>query len=290
MNLRISVSTLLVFIFIGCVSADKSNELVMVNGNDQGLVLSVEERTAFSTDNLVMLEFSMRNTSEDFLRFKDIKIDFPSEIEDQVFIVVGQDLMNWSEGIKNKVSLEQYNRSMVFAGISAVGGVTAVMSNDPKVQQLGIGALMAGSGAISIDQFLIYRDQLKGSKFADMRGLIPESHILFSPVSIPPGLFLNRFAVFQMKKDTRPFFHSLSIKVLDEKDEWSEFKAVFNPRLKSKVSESTHIQDLQTACLATGDSFRFKGKQLTCWQQCEKYYRGYDLRECRKAFKQKYQL
>lgn len=238
-----------------------------------------------------MIEFSLRNETEEFLRYDEVVLELADDIKDDVKIVVGQDLVNWSEGIKNKVAIDQYNTRLILTGISALGAAAAVASTDQNVQNMGLGAFVLGAGAISLNDFQDYRDRLRGTKFADLRGLVPETHILAGPISVPPGLFLNRFAVFQMKKDVREKFHTLKVNLTNQKSEKISFEGTFNHRLKKQQMDELSMTEKLAAdgkwCFGEGDELRVKGRKILCYGDCKTHFSGWDLKDCRKRVEER---
>lgn len=191
-----------IFLVSGCASKHKTHMSKQTGATvDDAIKVSVEKNTEMSTRNFVVLEFTIENTGNDYRRYESIDIELPTKIKNQVKVVVGQDLVNWSEGIKNKIELEDFNRRTFIAGMTAVAGASAALSKDVNYAKVAGGVAAAGYGTLAVDRFLEVRNAVKNSDKYDLRGLIPQNHILSTPVSVPPNLFLKRFAVMYIDKN-----------------------------------------------------------------------------------------
>ena len=178
---KLGLAFALVFV-VGCVSAHKENVSVQKGATQDGQVkVSVEQNEEMSTSNFVVLEFTIENTGDDYKRYKSIDLVLPEKLKKDVRVVVGQDLVNWSEGIKNKTELERYNRAMVLSSITAVAGASAALSNDAQYQKIAGGIAVAGAGTMAVDDFMRIRNSIADLSVFHLFGQV--SHVILYLVS-----------------------------------------------------------------------------------------------------------
>lgn len=283
--------TLFIALFItGCVSAHKDHMTQSLDqSGDPDFKVSVEKNDTLSTKNFVVLEFTLENKGDNFKRYESIDLDIPKKLNNDVKVVVGKDLANWAEGIRNKIELDTYNRAMIMSGVVALGAVTAVASKDPNVSIGAASVAAAGSGIITVDRFQQIRNSVKDSPKSDLRGLIPENHILYTPVSVPPNLFLKRFAVFHVTSEAAYNFRTLNLSFNTKKSANGEEKP---QRLMARFRDKTSTMDLRTSrgyikCQAPGEVMEFRGFKISCLEQCENLH-PFNQKQCKDRYRMKY--
>ena len=264
---------------VSCMSAHKANYSQQTgDSKDRDLVVSVEQNSRMSTNNFVVLEYTLENKGSDFKRFDSITIDLDPKMKDQVQIVVGQDLVSWSEGIKNKIQLDNYNYQTFMAGVTALAATAAVMSDDPQFQQASLGVTAAGAGILAIDDFARIQEQVRDVTKSDSRGLIPQSHVLSSPVSLPPNLFLKRFAVFYVKSAAKDQFHKMTLN-LSAQGKKTSFVAKFKDPAKAvSTLAACGKSDVQLA-----EPMFFRGYKIHCENNCLLLHE-FNRKSCRRNF------
>jgi hypothetical protein len=272
------------FLLTACVSTHKDNmgQAVGVNADNE-LLVSVEKNRAMSTENFVVLEYSIENKGSDFKRFDQVDIEIDPKLKEKVKIVVGQDLVNWSEGIRNKIEKDNHNFRMFMTGLTAVAATSANLSKDRDFAVASAGVAAAGAGILTVDSFMQIRDNLRNAQKSDSRGLIPENHILASPVSVPPNLFLKRFAVFYVKGDATEKFYKMKMSFTKEGEKKSylvrfkEAPASENPLLAcsedEKVSKPLYFRQTAIYCAKTCRQFHQYNQKT-----CEKNFASHERR------------
>lgn len=273
--MRLSVLSFLTV--CGCVSAHKEKVSNQTGSTiDRQIQVSVEKNERMSSANFVVLEYTLENKGADFRRYKNIELIVPEKLSESVKVVVGQDLVNWAEGIKNKMELEAYNRRMILASISAVAMTGAALSKDPNFSKISAGVGLVGAGAITVSDFQAIRDRVRDSGKYDVRGLIPDNHILAAPVSLPPNLFLKRFGVFYIPKDKVDQFHEMKLKLNGDDNTLNlVFDTKFAPR------------PLGSKCVAGSPAIRFRKMNIRCVADCERVH-PFNRQNCKEAYLKKY--
>ena len=194
------------------MSTHKKNMSVQTGATkDSDLKVSVEKNSSLSTKNFWVLEYSIENTGSEYKRYDKINITIDKAIENEVKVVVGQDLVNWAEGIKNKIEKDNYNLNLFLGSMSTIAASSAAISKDPQYSKAAMTVAAAGYGTLAVNQFIQIRDGIKNTNKSDTRGLIPGNHVLATPVSVPPNLFLKRFAVFYIPNKMSAAFYKTSM-------------------------------------------------------------------------------
>ncbi len=270
-------SAILLLTLSSCVGVHKDNMASTKDGAQSPLLVSVEVNNQMSTDNFITLEFTLENKAEDYLRFENIYMELKDDLKKDVKIVVGQDLVSWSEGIQNKIQRDNYNFQTFMAGVGAIAGVSAALSKDPKYAKMAAGVSAAGFGTIAVDNFIQVRDNVKNTLKTDTRGLIPDNHILATPISVPPNLFLKRFAVFYVTKSAKAQFSNFDLKFIGN-DKTKD--VVLNARFKEEALKSAK-------CESTQGTMYFKSKSVSCANECLGFH-PLDQKNCIEQYKRKF--
>jgi len=266
------------------MSVHKQNMGTSVGQNsDPELRLSVEKSKGLSTSSFIVLEFTVENKGEDFKKFDEVSFSLGPGLEEKVKLVVGSDLVSWSEGIKNKIERKNHNFRVFIAGLSAVAAATAVSAKNDKVSVAAESLLIAGAGIVTVRSFQQMRLNLKASEKSNAAGLIPESHMMYSPLSVPPGLFLKRYAVFHVKSVDQVDFRSIGIK-FGSGDKSLSYKLPFQEASAEFLSEKGSSDSLvcKTGEPLVRKPIVFRGKSLLCLSNCN-FFHPLNRKACQQA-------
>ncbi len=205
---------LLSLFLISCASYNPGSYATIEGGEHPKLTpINAEITSQLSFEPFTYVNFSFGNKNDDsWTRIKRIKVTNISDIP-EARLMVGPDLTFWAEGIQRKQSIDAHNRNMAYGavmGALAVGaGISSAKGNRNLTVGLASGALLTGTIA-DVNNLIDKIDSLEISE------LVPPTH-LYSPFSIPPGLFLSRWAVFQLPKGKKLNFLEFEVTYLSGK-------------------------------------------------------------------------
>ena len=215
MRKGIQILMLIQLIWLGsCASYNPGKYADAVQGeHPRGTPINAEVDTTFSTDPFVYVNITFGNKSTDrWTRIKKIRFTNIGGVEN-ARLVVGPDLFYWSEGVRRKVAIDNHN-SQVFwgsmAGLMAAGpAVSGSKGNFQLTSGLAGGALLK-AGVLDINNIVDKASSLERS------ALVPPTHI-YQPFSVPPGLFISRWAVFEVPEHKEIEFLEFEVEYLSGK-------------------------------------------------------------------------
>ncbi len=193
-------------IFTGCETVDKSNyaESVTKVGDEDGgktktgLVISGDEADNISTEYFGTLEFVFRNTTDEWVRIKNLKISFGEEnIDKNVLVPAGQDLYEWQKAFSKQMAIDYRNSSRFLATAAFISGALTASTSDSK--EANRSAAVFGTAVVA----MAINDINSAAKMGNMAvTTYPEDHLLGGNFAVPPGLFVNKFIVLNSRKNS----------------------------------------------------------------------------------------
>ena len=192
--------------FTGCETVDKSNyaeSVTKVAGEDEGktktgLVISGDEADSISTEYFGTVEFVFRNTTDEWIRVKNLKISFGDEnIDKNVLVPVGQDLYEWQKAFTKQLAIDYRNKSRFLATAAFISGAVTAATSDSKEANRAAAVFGTAVAAMAIN------DINSAAKMENMAATAyPEDHLLGGNFAVPPGLFANKFIVLNSRKNS----------------------------------------------------------------------------------------
>ena len=145
------------------------------------------------------------NTTDEWIILNDLAVDFGQpEVNNKVRIVSGIALSQWYESIGKKVSEDRAKLSFALGAVGFVIGKT-LHKNNFADKSLMLGAL----GALTINEVNKNRAGL------DVKNDFPKEHLLYGDIIVPPGLYTERWILFNTKNDkTLPYITNVNIKAV----------------------------------------------------------------------------
>ncbi len=202
MKLGKRIFALITLLFVvSCASYNPGEFALVKNGKSDGLIVKGELVRGYATDHFILVNIGFENKSDEWKRFKYIEMVSTDSIKDAK-IVVGKDLVTWSESMKSKLSIDNHNRAVLvgtIASVAAIGSAAAGGNGDFQT-----GTALAG-GAAALLTFEAFNDLSKRANNLEMSQLVPPSH-LYNPFSVAPGLVTKKWILLQIKKDHIPCF------------------------------------------------------------------------------------
>jgi len=184
---------------------------------DMGLVISVEEDIDMSSAYFGMLYFTFENKTQNWIRIKNIRIDFKSDaVNPNVRFTSGYDLKAWYASIIKKKQISEFNRQMFLGTMSVIGGIMATTSGNKTARAIGATAFMGAMTSLSVDEYRKSLDRVQKTK------IFPENHLFYNQFVVPPGLFQKKWLVLNSANHKKTGYLSylyIVYKTMDGKEE-----------------------------------------------------------------------
>jgi hypothetical protein len=154
-----------------------------------GLVIHGRELPELSSPDFGVLEFTLENPTDRWVRIDQVKVDFAGPAANQgVSVIEGADIVAWETATEQRNAVRTANVQTALdllalgAAIGAAHHRHAARAPAPVVAGAAVAAV-AASLAIA-------------GEAAPRDDLYPDTHLYALPIAIPPGLFAKRWIVF----------------------------------------------------------------------------------------------
>jgi hypothetical protein len=186
----------------GCASYQSGKFASFIKGNHPPHTpITVEVDELLSDNNYTVINFNFGNKSDQWLRVKSVRLNYKNVTEDKkINVVVGKDISTWYDAIKHKIAVDQWNESVAIGTLAVIGGVTSgigAYKGNNSLTNLGAATYV---GAVGISGFNTYADGLDDVNRAK---ILPKSH-LYTPFSVPLGLYAKKWILLQVKRKHMP--------------------------------------------------------------------------------------
>ena len=220
---------MLLVILSGCASvhythfAETENQSKEASGNGAGLIISAEEDRALSSTYFGVIKFTFENKSNDWIRVKNVAIDFENDILNrEVIIPTGNDLKVWAKAVQQKKAIEDANSRAFLGTLVALGGLAVATSGNRSTQNFGGALYVTSATALAVGAVNEHLDALQKP------GILPGTHLLSQGFSIPPGFFQRKWLLLFTKKPKEiPFVSTLFITYALEDGSTEKARVVF---------------------------------------------------------------
>ncbi len=155
-----------------------------------GLQISAEEDSSMGSKYFGLVQVTLENRSQEWVKVKKVSIDFGSEDCNQnIKIVSGNEISTWYDATSKRNQISEYNRNL-FLGALALAGTAAVAGSSKD------GVKMAGAaGTLGAITALTVSDINKNLNRLEYAKIFPETHLMAGPFLIPPGLFAKKWVL-----------------------------------------------------------------------------------------------
>ena len=191
----------LLFLLMSCASYQSGHTAKIekdgkILENTQDIKVTAFQDDEYSTEYFTFIQVEFGNNTDEW---KDVNKVLLNVVGDDVKIILGQRLSDWSQAINNKVKVDRYNEQMVLETIvtsTAIGAIGS--SHNGNIQSTNTYATILAGVAIT--------DQVNNltNKVSDLERtkIFPKGH-LYSPFSLPPGLVSKRWILVQHAKNVQ---------------------------------------------------------------------------------------
>ena len=160
--------------------------------NASDMDVSAELVRSYCSDYFGMVNVEFENNSDEWIDIEEIGVSLGSkEIDDKVTTVVGNRLVNWNDAISDKLKSDAFYRRLFLGTLTSIGALAARDSGNEFGKAVALGSM----GALTLSEISSAIDD------AGTASIVPRTHLMHGLISVPPGLSLNRWILFNTKAD-----------------------------------------------------------------------------------------
>ena len=159
-----------------------------------GLKITGKEYSRFSTKYFGVVDFKFENTTQEWIRIKNLKAYFKDVGKNQnIKFTSGKDLAIWTNATEKMKAIEDEHARIVLGVIAGLGIGLAGFADSDNLQTLGTLTTLGSVASLSIIEFNKHYDKVEKAK------IFPPNHLFAEEFIVPPGLFVKRFLVLNTK-------------------------------------------------------------------------------------------
>lgn len=163
-----------------------------VIGNDIDVTSSVDED--FSTSHFTFAQVQFLNNTDDYFDVEKVTV---GDEYDELVVVTGNRLRDWSMSIENKIAIDRNNKSVAWGALTAAAAIGAVSSANNGSYDSAKTYTAVTAGAVIGSDINNAMDRVSDLE----RGKLYPSGHLYTKFSLPPGLVSKKWIVFQHGSD-----------------------------------------------------------------------------------------
>lgn len=226
-------------VVLGCANIHNGNFEKDEKGKETvkgGLKVSALENTSLSSKHFLPMDFTIENTTDEWIVIESAKLTFNDQATTANFIVpVGRDLLAWSDAARQNAAISSYNTALALSAVTLAGAAVAGGSSDKNVAQAGaLGAVGAGT-ALTAVEISEYKGKLEKAR------VVPETHLYGDAFSIPPGLHAKKWVVFSVKEPLKiPYVREATLSLKLKGKEEINYKIPFRRTMLISPFQSGH--------------------------------------------------
>jgi hypothetical protein len=159
-----------------------------------GIIVSGSEVKTMASKHFTQLDFTFENTTNSWIKVDKIKISYVNKKLDKlVKVPLGAKLHIWSQAATQNKAISDHNFSVAMAGIAAGAAAAGGLSSRSSTRGAAGGLLGASVGAMA------YQDITNKVSSLELSKVVPQNHLLHSPLFIPPGLHAKKWITLYLK-------------------------------------------------------------------------------------------
>ena len=181
---------------------DTQGRVTSARSTDSGLVISAVELSHYASNYFGLVEMTFENATARWVHLSRLSLDFGDAARNEAVLVPsGADLETWYLSTLQRNDIRATNHGTALGALFAVGQVVALagaISGKRGLAAVG-GAVAAGTATAA----LVDR---QNSRVQSAEGvhLVPQSHLLAIPFSVPPGLFTQKNGSYCRREASLP--------------------------------------------------------------------------------------
>lgn len=194
MKSRLIILAAVTAFLFSCASTHPGEQGKSIAGKKLPLAISAENIDNPNGEAFQLIEVTVENTSDDWLRISDAKAVISNPAESKLSVVMGKDLQSWAEAMEVRLKKDEYNRKLLQVGLMGAGAIASGGKND-TVSAIGAVTLI-GTAAWAVSDVIKHSYNL-----ATQSEKAPENH-LYRPFSVPGKMFQRRWILFNKPSKT----------------------------------------------------------------------------------------
>lgn len=178
----------------GAVPLDDQGRAVPSATTPAGLRVSGEELTDLASPHFEVIEVTLENPTERWIRVRAVKLDFESPQKNaMVSYPAGSELASLLQATQQRNAIEGTNRRAALALVALGGAAVTVAGPTPSAEVAGAVVTAGALGALAATDA---NDQFQQVERVQQ---VPKMHLFAGPIDVPPGLFAKRWVVLEAK-------------------------------------------------------------------------------------------
>lgn len=190
-----STFLILTLFLASCATTHPGKFGAAVGSSDLPLKISAKTIDSKKEQAFQLVEFTLENTSDDWLKINNSQVLIPNPAESHLSVVLGQDLVSWAEAMQFQQSQDQYNKDLIRTGLLGVGAVSVVVPGSKDTKTAGAVLTLGSVGWAAYDVITSARQKVNGVEKN------PTTH-LYEPMSIPGKMYLRRWVLINKPSGT----------------------------------------------------------------------------------------
>ena len=228
MDIRKIIVAFVVVATSGCASVHSGNyakNLLESKAETKDLLISAQLSLKLSSDYFGFVTLTFENLSDDWLELSDVKVDFNDEAHRKnITPIRGQKLAQWQRSITLRNKVYDHNESVALGSLLALGTL-ATFSNNNSTSKAGVTTAIASAGVLTARE--INRDL----EAINNNQSVPDSHLMYGAVLVPPLLSTKKWIVFNSKNHRdMEYKNSFTLTFRDQNNKKYKFNVKYNSR------------------------------------------------------------
>ncbi|MFP4368265.1 MAG: hypothetical protein ACLFR2_01655 [Candidatus Kapaibacterium sp.] len=195
----------LLLFLIGAFILNSCGTYYYRNKGKEPVTIDNYHRKDMSSQYFSFFDFILYNNTDNWITVKNIWIQFESDqANNTITLTSGNELKSWFEATQKKKQIEfeeNEKRARISQAISAIALAAAEAADEDDPEDVDTGealGLVIGS-ALTFNAAAAYNAANEAARAAEV---YPDEHLLQPGYKIPPGLFTERWIVFNYKNST----------------------------------------------------------------------------------------
>ena len=206
----------LLFLLTSCASIHSGNFAKFLNKDGKvssgkksssGIIVSGQEVKSMSSKYFAQLDLTFENTTDKWIKIDHIDLSYNnSELNKLMKIPVGEKLISWAKAAQQNQEISNYNTNLALGAVTGMATGAMLLSKNRSMSIAAQGVFAVSSGSLT------YRSIVKTLNQVELAKVVPASHLLNSPIHIPPGLHVKKWITVHLERPYQsPFLKEILI-------------------------------------------------------------------------------
>lgn len=189
---------------------------------------------SYCSKNFGMISFRFENNTDKWVTIKNSKVVFNDGKHDRdIRLVTGKALLSWHDSMSSKIEENRFFRSLIFGALGGIGSSMIAGGNeDPIVESITIGSL----GIIALSKIDAVKTEIEA------RNLVPNNHIYYGDVLIPPNLFSDKWILVNTdSSDKVPFITHVTLSAETSNGDKINYSEILRSKSQTQCKWQEHL-------------------------------------------------